>query len=199
MCRTDFDETWEVWDSWWGAGRCCDCGNVGRVLFEELGPERDEEYDEDMLRLILNDGVPDLGASTDEIWDRGACNWRDDWDPFAADPSEVVGALPPRVNDTEAVCERCLEVRRWLKEWCRTWVYGDCRSDVIEHWLDHEIARHHAFGRLVVLARRNWRATHRTVGSWRDQQPLVPVDVVAGLVDESLAWLRAETGRRHAA
>ena len=73
------------------------------------------------------------------------------------------------------------------------------REDVIGHWADFEVARHMPLGRLVVLAERNWRAARKTVGQWNDPQPLVAVETVRKLVDESLAWLRATTGQQFAA
>lgn len=96
MCRSDFDETWDVWASWWGQGRCGDCGHVGRVLYEELGPERDEEYDEDLLALLLNDGVPELGAELDDIWNRSV-SYLEHHSEHYADPGEVLASLPPRL------------------------------------------------------------------------------------------------------
>ena len=191
MCRSDFDETWDVWASWWGQGRCGDCGHVGRVLYEELGPERDEEYDEDLLALLLNDGVPELGAELDAIWKRSVSYLALHSEHYA-DPGEVLASLPPKVADVQQVCERCLEARRWLSEWCRTWTYGDYLSDICEHWWEDDLARHAPFARLVVLARRNWRSSHRR------SETLVPVATVQRLVDESLAWLRRETGRLYA-
>lgn len=194
MCHV-VDEPWEVYRSWWGTGKCIDCNNVGRVLIEEVGPERDEESDPRVFELILNDGVPDLCADESEVWE-GEFH-----DEFSASPSEVFWSLDPARDeiDTQMVCEHCLEARRWLSEWCHSWMYGMYREDVIGHWADFEVARHMPLGRLVVLADRNWRASRKTVGQWNDPQPLVAVETVRTLVDESLAWLRATTGRQFAA
>ena len=194
MCHV-IEEPWEVFSSWWGTGKCIDCNNVGRVLVEEVGPEHHEESDDRVFNLMLNDGVPDLRSDSDEVWDA------EFHDEFAASPSEVFYALsaPREEIDTQMVCERCLEVRRWLSEWCHSWMYGMYREDVIGHWVDFEVARHMPLGRLVVLAERNWRATRKTVGQWNETQPLVAVETVRTLVDESLGWLRATTGRQYAA
>ena len=189
MCQV-VDEPWDVYDQWWGKGKCTDCGRVTRVLYEETAPadwwesrgaERFAEH------LILNDGVPELGKSSFEVISNDEIDF-----------SDLMYFAKVEIEDTIRTCEHCLEARRWLEEWCRSWLYGVYRDDIIEHWTEDEISRHLAFGRLVVLARRKWQASHLRVGSWQDPQPLVAVETVARLVDESLAWLRAKTGRQWA-
>ena len=185
MCHV-IEDPWEVYTEWWGTGKCSDCGRVTRVLYEEAGPAdwQDTNAAWDFVEtLALNDGVPDLkGLMEDPI-----------------DTSDLIWFFEPEVESTVRTCEHCLEARRWLEEWCRSWMYGDYRSDVISHWTEDEVSQHLAFGRLVVLARRRWQASHLRVGQWNDPQPVVPVEVVAKLVDDSLAWLRAKTGMEWAA
>lgn len=187
MCQI-VDEPWEAYADWWGQGKCSDCGRTTRVLYEETGPvdwhETNRAYDF-AEALLLNDGVPDLRSTEDEI---------------AGDlVYDLVWFAKPEIESTVLTCEHCLEARRWLEEWCRSWMYGDYRSDVIGHWHEDEVGHHLPLGRLVVLADRSWRATRKTVGQWNDPQPVVPVEVVAKLVDDSLAWLRATTGMDSAA
>ena len=190
MCHV-IDDAWEVYASWWGIGQCSDCGRTARVLYEETGPADFQELraaEEFVYGLMLNDGVPDLSRSIDDLIDDGP-----------ADFYELIYFAKPEIESTILTCEHCLEARRWLEEWCHSWMYGDYRSDVIGHWSEIEVGRHLPLGRLVVLADRNWRASRTTVGKWSDPQPLVPVETVRTLVDESLAWLRATTGRQFAA
>lgn len=181
MCQV-IDEPWEVYSQWWGRGKCSDCGRVTRVLYEECGPDDwfDSRATYDRVQLmVLNDGVPDLQHSIEEL--------------------EHEMDIEPEVEDTIRTCAHCLEARRWLEEWCRSWIYGMYRDDVISHWGEDELLQHLPLARLVVLARRKWQASHLRVGQWNDPQPEVSVETVTRLVDESLAWLRAKTGKEYAA
>ena len=190
MCQV-VDEPWDVYNQWWGIGKCYDCGRTDRVLYEECGPadwhdsRGAKKFSE---HLILNDGVPNLKRSLPEMIDEGG-----------TDIYNVIWHATPEIEDTIRTCAHCLEARRWLEEWCRSWLYGMYREDVIEHWTEDDLYRHQSLARLVVLAKRKWQASHRSVGTWNDPQPLVPVETVAQLVDDSLAWLRAKTGKEYAA
>lgn len=172
MCRTDFDEAWVERRSWTGRGTCIDCGWKGPMLYEELGPEHGSYADAE--DLVLSDCVSDWSPEwADQAWKIA--------DGIVEDGYGVDTSV-------QAVCANCLQARRWLQVWCRSWMYGDYRGDIIEHWDEAEIERTLPFGRLVVAAKTRWKPRGRRL----------PVEAVAALVDRSLERLRSDTGLEHA-
>lgn len=176
MCRTDYDEVWTEFDAWWGTGRCIDCGFVGRVRYEELGPETAPIAH--VIDVLLSDCVLDWS----EEWEREV-------EDIADDARYVYLSWPtPNENcDTQPICENCIEARRWLMTWCRTYVYGDYLGDIVEHWEEAEIERTITFGRLALAAKRRWAPRGRRL----------TVEEVRRLVDRSLDRLRRDTGLSH--
>lgn len=188
MCQV-IDEPWEVFETWWGTGKCVDCGRQDRLLYEAMGPEAYDEIAEEAYTLVLNDGVPALRDPSADLIDRPFGDRAPTYIEFCADAGDVNYFIPPTIESTQAACPQCLEARRWLEEWCRSWIFGYYRDDIIEHWAEHEVSHTFTFGRLVVAARNRWR-THK--------RRLMTPEEVAALVDASLAELRASTGQRAA-
>lgn len=177
MCVT-VDEPWEVYSSWYGRAKCSDCGRMDRVLFEAIGPE--VEYDDntaaEKARLIaFNDGVPD---------------WSEEGEDLAYELASDIIWLVIEPESTIRTCPQCLEALRWLNTWCRSWMFGDYRSDIYGHWEEDEVTHTIPMARLAIAAKNRWR-TH--------QGRLMSVEEVAALVDASLDRLRADSGRQFAA
>lgn len=177
MCRTDYDEAWDVVQTWPGQGKCVDCGHVGPVAYEELAVVDGEGAAVD-VDIFLNDGVPDWRSDAEnEAYD------------LALDAEGSWWAVVTNIADTQPICDNCAEARRWLSTWCRSFMYGDYLSDIVEHWDEAEIERSLPFGRLAVAAKNRWTIRGRRLTSAE----------VAGIVDRSLADLQARTGMSHAA
>lgn len=203
------DEPWHEGVSWKGTAACRDCGRHGPVFVTELFEGGEEESinwtnAQTAFEMLLNDGVPDWQG----YWlDRGgevnrAATTRDRRYPWrSATPSffgpseweEIIDSIaqelsyrmPVEPGGLEIVCARCLEAKRWLSEWCHSYMFERYRADIIDHWDENEIATTVPFLRLVAAARRSWVIHGR----------LLEVAEVRALVDASLARLRSDVAK----
>lgn len=82
-----------------------------------------------------------------------------------------------------ATCDTCLAGARWLTKVCNGFLHGAILDDLVDHWWEDTEYRSHAFGRLVLAAKRRWKDRH---GHW------LTVAEVGALVDKALARLTPE-------
>lgn len=161
------------------------------------------------LGMLLNDGVPDWRDQIVwDVWDEyrvfprlpeGEGRLVSTWTGWDGEQREVFSHDHPlcdratdlarclsrsRKPDGEShICDNCLEARRWLQEWCQSWMYDDYLDDVIEHWREDEIPHSLATGRLVAAAKNRWHDPR----NYRRYE----ASEVAVMVDRSIAFLRA--------
>lgn len=186
MC-VEIDEAWEDIHHRIEPGICKNCGHEGPMSVADLivADESGEAVFEDgrhelAIELLWNDGVPD--------WTRTMFMWGGE--TFADDDAEdarseveweLAADLAPPIVGSEVVCELCEEARRWLSDWCHSYIWNRYLDDIIDHWVEDEINRTYVMARLYVAARKKWVINGRRLS----------VEKVKRLVDDSLAELKA--------
>lgn len=126
--------------------------------------------------LLVND-EPRAWHEDDESLE-GDWQFLSDWMEENGEPAPDF--VPARALDTSTAyrCGRCKEAARWLTEVCNGYLWGGIREDIIEHWVEDTLYRNHAFGRLVLAAKKSWRNRHGE---------LLTAEQVRVLVDNALA------------
>jgi hypothetical protein len=109
---------------------------------------------------------PEAWSINDELGDEGEVH-----ELMKLWPKEVWAHRP---------CPHCQVIATWLTKVCGGWLYGGVLEDFGEHWVENEVCRSHALGRMFIYSQRRWK---RRPGS----DELIAVEELEALSAKSLA------------
>jgi hypothetical protein len=88
--------------------------------------------------------------------------------------------LWPKEVWADRTCPHCKVIAGWLTKVCGGYLYGGVLEDFQEHWLENEVCRTHALGRMFMYSQRRWRRFDRYAD-------LITVEELEALSAKSLA------------